>query len=85
MADWGLRLWGEAGNLTLDISSETARLGGLVLMPAGEGTAAFQVSPGKQPMFIAIVGSQTNYTWGYSNGVFDFWLPEPCYIYFGET
>lgn len=81
---YGLRLWNQQGNLILDTSDDTARLGGLVLMPAGAGTYAFQVSSGKRPLFLPVVGSFTGFTWGYSNGVFDFWLQQSCYVFFGE-
>ncbi|WP_341020876.1 hypothetical protein [Brevundimonas diminuta] len=81
---YGLRLWNQQGNLILDTSDDTARLGGLVLMPSGAGTYAFQVSAGKRPLFLPVVGSFTGFTWGYSNGVFDFWLQQSCYVFFGE-
>jgi hypothetical protein len=81
---YGLALWSQAAKSTLDSSDDTVRLGGLTLMPAGYGTYAFQVSAGKQPLFLPVVGSFTGFAWGYSNGVFDFWLQQSCYVFFGE-
>ncbi|WP_293826017.1 hypothetical protein [uncultured Brevundimonas sp.] len=81
---YGLRLWNAQGNVILDTSDDTVRLGGLSLLPAGSGTAVFQVAAGKRPLFLPVIGSDTNFTWGYSNGVFDFWLPISCYVFYGE-
>lgn len=85
MADWGLRLWNEAGNITLDISNDTGRLGGLRSVPAGNGTIAFQVAPGKTPYFYPVQSSSANYTWSYSGGTFTFWMQSAGYVFFGES
>lgn len=81
---YGLRLWDASGTIILDTSDDTARLGGLTFMPAGNGTVAFQVSPGKRPLFLPVVGSAANFSWGYSGGVFSFWLPQACHVFYGE-
>ncbi len=85
MADWGLRLWNEDGNITLDFGNDTGRLGGVRSVPAGNGTLAFMVSPGKSPFFFNLNSDEVNYSWGYANGVFTFWLPAPGFVFFGET
>lgn len=85
MADWGLRLWNEAGNVTLDISNDTGRLGGLKQVPAGNGTVSFQVSAGKTPFFYPVLSGNFGYSWSYSNGVFTFYMQTGGYIYYGES
>lgn len=85
MADWGLRLWNEAGNITLDFTNDTGRLGGMTLVPAGNGLVNFQVAPGKAPLFYALLADNVSYTWAYSGGVFTFWMGGAGYIYYGES
>lgn len=81
---YGLRLWNQAGNIVLDTSDDTARLGGMTLMPSGSGSLAFTVAAGKRPFFLPLCGSETNFTWSYSAGVFSFWLPVSAYVFYGE-
>lgn len=84
MADWGLRLWNEVGNVTLDFGNDTGRLGGLKQVPAGNGTISFQVGAGKTAFFYPVLSSNAAYTWGYADGVFSFWMQAAGYVYYGE-
>lgn len=83
---YGLRIRNAAGQIVLDTTDDTVRLGGAVYVSAGSGTASFTPSAGKSVFFKAIMSNDgdSSYTWEYSNGTISYYVNYACYIFYGE-